>query len=196
MTTSFRLPPRLLVAVLPALVLVVLVPFGSAGAAARELATTHAFRSAPPAPPWYGAPVTRPASGVWPLQPRPAVVHRFDPPEVRWGRGHRGVDLAGRVGQAVRAAVAGRVTFVGRIAGVGTVVVGHGATRTTYQPVDPTVARGDPVAAGQRIGSLAWLGTHCSPASCLHWGLLRGETYLDPLTLVDAPSPVRLLPAA
>jgi hypothetical protein len=60
--------------------------------------------------------------------------------------------------------------------------------------VSPSVARGDAVAAGRRIGTLQWHGTHCSPAACLHWGLLRGEQYLDPLMLVDAPRPVRLLP--
>jgi murein DD-endopeptidase MepM/ murein hydrolase activator NlpD len=140
-------------------------------------------------------PSTRPAEGVWPLSPRPAVVHRFDPPTERWGRGHRGVDLAGRVGQQVRAAVAGQVTFAGRIAGVGSVVVSHGGTRTTYQPVDASVRRGEQVAAGERLGRLEWHGTHCSPAACLHWGLLRGEQYLDPLALVDAPGPVRLLPS-
>ncbi len=145
--------------------------------------------------PAVAVPSTEPAEGVWPLSPRPAVVHRFDPPAQRWERGHRGVDLAGRVGQQVRAAVAGRVTFAGRIAGVGSVVVSHGATRTTYQPVDATVGRGDRVAAGQRLGHLEWHGTHCSPRACLHWGLLRGEQYLDPLVLVDAPKPVRLLPS-
>jgi hypothetical protein len=30
---------------------------------------------------------------------------------------------------------------------------------------------------------------------CLHWGLLRGATYLNPLTLVGA-GPIRLLPAS
>jgi murein DD-endopeptidase MepM/ murein hydrolase activator NlpD len=146
---------------------------------------------AAPAP---ALPSTEPAGGVWPLSPRPTVVDRFDPPTQRWGRGHRGVDLAGRVRQPVRAAVAGRVSFAGRIAGMGIVVVGHGATRTTYQPVDATVRRGDRVVAGQPIGRLEWHGTHCAPAACLHWGLVRGEQYLDPLTLVDAPQPVRLLP--
>lgn len=145
--------------------------------------------------PVVAGPSPQPADGVWPLRPRPAVVHGFDPPTERWGRGHRGVDLEGRVGQPVRAAVAGQVTFAGRIAGVGTVVVGHGPTRTTYQPVDPTVGRGDRVAAGQRLGQLEWHGTHCAPAACLHWGLIRGEQYLDPLSLVDVPRPVRLLPS-
>jgi hypothetical protein len=34
---------------------------------------------------------------------------------------------------------------------------------------------------------------HCFPATCLHWGLIVGETYVDPLTLVGG-GPVRLLP--
>lgn len=142
------------------------------------------------------APSTRaaPARGVWPLLPRPEVVHHFDPPAVRWAAGHRGADLAGHVGQPVRSALAGRVTFVGRIAGLGVVVVSHGATRTTYQPLLATVSRGDRVAAGEPVGRLAGVGSHCSPRACLHWGLRRGETYLDPLSLVDAPRPVRLLP--
>ena len=133
-------------------------------------------------------------TGVWPLVPRPEVVRTFDPPAVEWGSGHRGVDLRGTVGQTVRSALPGRVSYVGRIAGVGIVVVDHGATRTTYQPVEATVRVGAEVRAGAALGALEWHGTHCSPAACLHWGLVRGDTYLDPLALVGGPSPVRLLP--
>ena len=132
--------------------------------------------------------------GTWPLEPTPEVVHGFDPPEVRWEPGHRGVDLAGRVGQPVLAALPGTVGFAGLVAGRAVVVVDHGATRTTYQPVTASVRRGERVARGQVIGSLAWFGTHCLPAACLHWGLLAGDTYLDPLSLVGGPRPVRLLP--
>ena len=134
-----------------------------------------------------------PGEGVWPLSPEPGVVFAFDPPTSRWGPGHRGVDLAGSVGQPVRAAQAGSVSFAGRIAGRGVVVVTHGAVRTTYEPVAATVAVGDEVGAGDPIGRLELLGSHCLPRACLHWGLLRGATYLDPLTLVGA-GPVRLLP--
>lgn len=131
--------------------------------------------------------------GVWPLQPEPDVVDRFDPPDQPWGAGHRGVDLAGRTGQEVRSALPGRVVFAGRIAGRGVVVVGHGSTRTTYEPVTATVRVGDDVAAGDGIGRLELTGSHCFPRTCLHWGWLRGEAYLDPLRLVGA-GPVRLLP--
>ena len=135
-----------------------------------------------------------PARGVWPLHPRPAVVRAFDPPETRFGAGHRGVDLAGSPGESVRTALAGRVTFAGRIAGRGVVVVDHGSTRTTYEPVAASVSVGDVVGAGAVLGRLELAGSHCFPRACLHWGLIEGEErYLDPLTLVGA-APVRLLP--
>lgn len=135
-----------------------------------------------------------PGSGVWPLSPHPRVVAGFHPPTTRWGAGHRGVDLAGRPGQVVRAALAGRVVYAGVLAGRGVVVVDHGAVRATYEPVAATVHPGDRVAAGTTIGRLQILGSHCLPATCLHWGLIEGrDRYLDPLTLVGA-APVILLP--
>ena len=131
--------------------------------------------------------------GVWPLQPGPEVVAGFDPPADPWGSGHRGVDLLGSAGQQVRAALPGRVTFAGMLAGRGVVVVSHGDTRTTYEPVATDVSVGDRVAAGGSLGRLEGFGSHCFPRACLHWGWLRGETYLDPLDLVGG-GPVRLLP--
>ena len=70
-----------------------------------------------------GAPVAPVPVGVWPLPPRPTVVRAFDPPDLPFGSGHRGVDLLGAPGQRVVAALAGRVTFAGPLAGrqVGTV---------------------------------------------------------------------------
>jgi murein DD-endopeptidase MepM/ murein hydrolase activator NlpD len=97
------------------------------------------------------------------------------------------------VGQAVRSALPGRVAFAGLLAARGVVVVDHGATRTTYEPVAATVRVGERVRAGQPIGTLQLPGSHCLPDACLHWGWLRGATYLDPLRLVGA-GPVRLLP--
>jgi murein DD-endopeptidase MepM/ murein hydrolase activator NlpD len=132
-------------------------------------------------------------AGVWPLRPEPEVVARFDPPTTPYGPGHRGVDLLGRTGQAVHTALAGTVTYAGPLAGRGVVVVSHGDTRTTYEPVAARVSVGDRVAQGAVVGSLQSFGSHCAPRVCLHWGWLRGETYLDPLRLVGA-GPVRLLP--
>lgn len=131
--------------------------------------------------------------GVWPLSPQPEVVAGFDPPDSPYGAGHRGVDLLGRAGQPVRTALPGRVTYAAPLAGRGVVVVDHGDTRTTYEPVTARVAVGDQVPAGAVIGVLQATRSHCSPRVCLHWGWIRGETYLDPLRLVGA-GPVRLLP--
>ena len=132
--------------------------------------------------------------GVWPLQPAPPpVVHGFAPPADPYGSGHRGVDLAGHPGQAVGAALPGTITYAGRLAGRGVVVVDHGTTRTTYEPVSASVDLGQPVAAGATLGTLELAGSHCFPSACLHWGWIEGETYLDPLLLVGA-GPVRLLP--
>jgi hypothetical protein len=87
------------------------------------------------------------------------------------------------------------VTFAGSLAGRGVVVVDHGATRTTYEPVSAGVTVGDPVARGASIGTLQVAGSHCFPRACLHWGWIRNadDVYLDPLLLVGA-GPVRLLP--
>jgi murein DD-endopeptidase MepM/ murein hydrolase activator NlpD len=138
---------------------------------------------------------------VWPLAPVPRVVDDFDPPSSPWGAGHRGVDLLGSVGQRVRSALPGTVSFAGRIAGRGVVVVTHGdidggvhgGTRTTYEPVSAARAVGTQVSVGAPVGTLELAGSHCFPRACLHWGWRRGETYLDPLGLVGA-GPVRLLP--
>jgi murein DD-endopeptidase MepM/ murein hydrolase activator NlpD len=130
---------------------------------------------------------------VWPLDPVPVVVAPFDPPATPWGAGHRGVDLLGRPGQEVHAALAGTVSFAGTLAGRGVVVVDHGGTRTTYEPVEPAVAVGDRVSTGAVLGVLQTGLSHCFPRTCLHWGLVEGETYLDPLSLLGL-GPVRLLP--
>jgi len=140
-----------------------------------------------------GAPVDPVPVGVWPLQPTPRVVRAFDPPDSTWGAGHRGVDLAGTIGETVHAALAGQITFAATLAGRGVVVVDHGSTRTTYEPVAARVRVGDAVARGQPIGTLELPGSHCLPAACLHWGWRRGTTYLDPLLLVGG-GPIVLLP--
>jgi murein DD-endopeptidase MepM/ murein hydrolase activator NlpD len=142
-------------------------------------------------------PVTRtsqPGRWGWPLEPRPAVVRRFEPPATTWGRGHRGVDLAGAKGQQVLAVEPGTVSHVGVVAGRPTVSVVHGGgLRSTYEPVAASVAVGDSVAAGGTLGTLESVGSHCPTRACLHLGALRGRSYLDPLSLLSTPR-IRLLP--
>ncbi|KIH97973.1 hypothetical protein LP52_16665 [Streptomonospora alba] len=141
-----------------------------------------------------GAPA-RAWEGPWqaPLEGPVRVLRPFDPPPERWLAGHRGVDLAAEPGAEVRAAAAGRVAFAGSVAGTGVVSVSHGGLRTTYLPVEPRVERGRRVAAGQAVAAVAAVRPHCGARHCLHWGLRRGDTYLDPLGLLGTGR-VRLLP--
>lgn len=138
------------------------------------------------------------ADGVtlaWPLKPRPEVARPFDPPDSEYGAGHRGVDLVAQPGQPVAAAAAGRVVYAGDLAGRGVVSIAHrDGLRTTYEPVSAHVAEGDRVQAGGRIGTVARGHDGCPDSTCLHWGLRRGEQYLDPLTVVAAAGPLRLKP--
>ncbi|MFT4228303.1 peptidoglycan DD-metalloendopeptidase family protein [Micropruina sp.] len=133
------------------------------------------------APPSWAFGSARPVPGP--------VVRGFDPPAQDWLPGHRGVDLAAPVGSDVHAAAAGQVSVAQVIAGRGVVTIVHGELRTTYEPVRAGVRVGDHVAAGEVIGTVE--AGHC-PAGCLHFGLKRGEEYLDPL----GGSDVRLLPAS
>ncbi|MFH8783625.1 M23 family metallopeptidase [Streptomyces rimosus] len=139
---------------------------------------------------------------VGPAGARPTVARGWEPPPAPWAPGHRGVDLLAAENATVRAAAPGRVLFAGKVAGKGVLsieVSGSGTPplRTTYEPVHPTVRKGDHVTAGQPVATLAPGPFHCS-APCLHWGLLRGKLYLDPLSLLPASirhsAPSRLLP--
>ncbi|WP_372463955.1 peptidoglycan DD-metalloendopeptidase family protein [Streptomyces pinistramenti] len=162
-----------------------------------------------------GAPHVRPRSPLqhplptdrsWPVDGQhglhPTVLRGWEPPPSPWAAGHRGVDLAAPAGATVRAAAAGRVTFAGNVAGRGVLTIelsdsGRPPLHTTYEPVRATVRKGDEVTAGHPVAVLQPGPFHCHEP-CLHWGLLRGKTYLDPLSLFP-PSilhsgPSRLLP--
>ncbi|MFG2967646.1 peptidoglycan DD-metalloendopeptidase family protein [Streptomyces sp. NPDC048288] len=158
------------------------------------LAVAAARADTPPSPPVPAI------ARAWPVGVRPPVLRGWEPPATVYGPGHRGVDVAASAGEPVRAVAAGRVSFAGRVAGRGVVSVALTGTdlRTTYEPVTATVEKGDEVAAGQVVGTVEPAGAHCGASACVHWGLLRGETYLDPLLLLPPwlldVGPSRLLP--
>lgn len=130
----------------------------------------------------------------WPLVPRPPVLARFDAPEVRWGSGHRGVDLAATPGQEVRAPTDGVVAFRGVVVDRPVLVLETAAgLRITVEPVESGLPVGAPVTTGDVMGTVAATPGHCVPATCVHWGVVRGDTYLDPLQFVT-PVRVVLLP--
>lgn len=136
----------------------------------------------------------------WPLRPRPAVVRGFDAPRPDWQRGHRGVDLAGAVGQPVYAAAGATVVFAGLAGGRPVVSLAHlGGLRTSYEPVRAVVRPGQRVTATMVIGALEPGHPGCGAAACLHWGAMWGAAsradYVDPLGLLVS-TPIRLKPLA
>jgi murein DD-endopeptidase MepM/ murein hydrolase activator NlpD len=137
------------------------------------------------------------------VDPPSGVERRFDPPEQEWGSGHRGVDLTAPAGSRVLSPGPGVVTFAGQVARRGVVVVTHpDGLRSSLEPVAASVPVGTAVTAGTTIGVVesgpAGSGgdgttpNHCAPRSCVHWGVRRGERYIDPLSLLDRPTIVLL----
>ena len=169
----------------------------SAVLAAASVTGAGTMPAASGAPDSSGGPLpSRTAAGrwAWPLDPRPEVVRRFDRPDQPWLPGHRGVDLAASAGQSVRAPSAGRISWTGVVAGRAVVVVTHeDGLRSTFEPVAAAPPLGTPVARSDIVGSVTSTPGHCAPRTCLHWGVLRDETYLDPLSFVGR-APVVLLP--
>ena len=140
----------------------------------------------------------RPPTYTAPLVPKPTVVTGFDEPDQRWHAGHRGVDLAVVDGAQVLAAGDGVVRFAGEVGGKSTVSIQHpDGLITTYEPVRPTVRRGDRVSRGTAIGTALAGHPGCPAIACLHWGARRGAgrtaDYVDPLGLLGAVR-VRLKP--
>ena len=124
-----------------------------------------------------------------------AVIQGFSPPPQPWLAGHRGVDLEAAVGAPVYAAAEGRVAFAGPVGGRPVISIDHpDGVRTTYDSVDPLVKRDAAVHTGELIGTvLRSVHRNAGEPNHLGWGARRGETYIDPLSLLP-PTHVHLVP--
>ncbi len=106
---------------------------------------------------------------------------------------HLGVDFAARVGEPVRAANRGVVTYVGALYFSGNAVfLDHGSGLVTgYLHLSRAlVARGDTVTAGQLIGRVGATGRVTGPN--LHWLASYGNVLVDPMDLltIDLVAPM------
>lgn len=127
----------------------------------------------------------------WPASPQPVVVRGFDPPPKPWLGGHRGVDLAVPAGATVLSPADGRVSFSGRVVDRPVVTIDHGnGLRSSLLAVASELRAGDTVASGDPVGTVA-ASSHCA---CLHWGVRRGDAYVNPLQFVMDLRPSVLLP--
>lgn len=144
-----------------------------------------------------GLPPRHRARWRWPIRPRPPVLRPFREPPAPYAAGHRGLDLAAADGVPVLAVEGGTVTHAGVVAGRGTVSVAHSDGLTsTYEPVDPVVAAGAVVSAGDVLGTVRARdgpALHCGARTCLHLGARRAASYLDPHPLLTGGR-IALLP--
>ncbi|WP_166846706.1 murein hydrolase activator EnvC [Isoptericola sp. BMS4] len=190
------------------LAVVVAAPAADAEAARRPVLSASASVAPHQAPAPVAAPVapaaTSPVDAETPwVRPVPGPLLRpFDPPVRRWSAGHRGVDLAAPGSTTVRAPAPGTVVFAGAVAGKPVVVVAHpGGLRSTFEPAAATVPVGTRVGSGDAVARRAAGGDgvgagagHCGTRRCLHWGVLRGDAYLDPMAFLGEDAPIVLLP--
>lgn len=179
------MPPARHTAALVALALA-FTPSGASGADAGHPALTARPPWDAPAPSDIAPPDAATGSPTDYRTPVDGTVLRlFDAPAVRWGRGHRGVDLASSDG-TVRSPGAGVVSFGGRVVDRGVVTITHpDGLRSSLEPVSDAPEVGTVVVGGDVIGTLEG-AHHCGERDCVHWGVRRGDTYLDPLSLLDA----------
>lgn len=120
------------------------------------------------------------------------VVNRFHVGAHNWNPGNRGVDLAAKIGEEIFAPAAGKVVYAGDVAGRTVISILHGfGIRTTYESVVPSVSRGENIARGQKIGTVAQ--GRCRVGTCLHWGAKTGpDSYIDPMLLLSEHRKIRL----
>ncbi|WP_425844918.1 murein hydrolase activator EnvC family protein [Agrococcus sp. TSP3-2-1] len=130
------------------------------------------------------------APWAWPVEPA-TVARAFDMAAGPYGPGHRGIDLEAAPGSAVVAPDDGTVRFAGQVAGRPVVSIEHaGGLVSSFEPVEPSVARGDVVRRGDRIGTL--LAGHVPGSTRLHLGARLAGQYVDPLPLLGVERPVLL----
>lgn len=135
-------------------------------------------------------PRTSPISHA-PLTPL-QITREFELPAQRWLRGHRGVDIDASIGDLVQAPGDGVISFAGFVVDRPVISVTHSnGMRSSLEPVTSLVQVGSRVAASEIIGTVAE-GAHCD-GRCLHWGVRKGDVYLDPL-LQLIRVPIVLLP--
>lgn len=109
------------------------------------------------------------------------IIRHFEQPPTPYAAGHRGIDLGASEGTSVYAAAGGVVAFAGPVGGTRAVSIDHpDGHRTTYSYLSATTVRaGAGVTQGALIGRSGPGHAGETPAG-LHFGLKRGDAYLDP----------------
>ena len=107
---------------------------------------------------------------------------------------HHGTDIAAETGARILAPFAGTVTFSGRVPAVGggtvrAVTISTSSGTVTLLPLASSlVTKGDVLAEGDAVGTLAGDGDGSSSGTHLHVGVKRGDLYVDPMSLLTLPA--------
>jgi murein DD-endopeptidase MepM/ murein hydrolase activator NlpD len=120
----------------------------------------------------------------WPVNG--PVIRPYEAPQGPYGSGHRGIDIGVPFGSTLRASADGVVSFAGWVGGSLYISIDHpDGLRTTYSWLSSVgVRKGQAVTKGQVIG----LTGHGHPEvqqPHLHFGVRMGNTYIDPLLLLQ-----------
>jgi hypothetical protein len=133
------------------------------------------------------------ATWTWPIRGEVITPYRNGEDPYAGGQ-HRGIDIAGRVGDPVGAATAGAVSFAGNVGSAGltvTVRTADGRYDTSYLHLSSIAVReGQRVAAGDRLGAVGTTGRRSAEQPHLHFGVRDAgsrHAYHDPLDFLPAP---------
>jgi len=145
-----------------------------------------------------------PAGEAWTWPAAGAVLQPFlfDPAHPYAAGQHRGLDVGGEPGATVAAPATGTVTFAGTVPSSGksvTITTADGYAVTLTHLGSISVARGAPVAEGDRVGTIGPTGDPEVLQPYVHVGVRiapQPQGYLDPLTFLPArvPVPAALVP--
>jgi hypothetical protein len=133
---------------------------------------------------------------AWPVHGRVITPYANDNSKPYAGGMHRGIDIAAPAGTPVRAARGGEVAYAGALGSSGLTVAIRTADgyATSYLHLAAiSVARGDRVGPGDRVGAVGTTGRRSASEPHLHFGVRlarRDHYYVDPLSLLP-PLPAR-----
>jgi len=131
---------------------------------------------------------------TWPLAIPHRILREFRAPVSEYAGGHRGIDVAARLGDPVYAVADGTVTFAGIVVDRPALSLTHGGGLvSSLEPVTALVAVGDAVRRGQLVGRVA-NGGHCGDG-CVHLGARTYGRYVSPMRYLGGIPHAVLLPA-
>ena len=127
------------------------------------------------------------------------IIREYRQSETPYSAGHRGIDYAATLGQAVFAPADGQVHFVGEVVDRQLISLDHdGQLLSAFEPVCSHLNEGDFVVSGELIGEVCEgepsYELHCEAKICLHFSARKNGEYLSPLWFTGELTASRLLP--